>query len=201
MVGMGAPTYYMEDRGINSCGGYFARENFGGKFFRHPCKSRSLHCLTHTLHCQSPPDFASLPQHRGTGGWGFTRAVCTRPPPPCHPSQLQSSKPLRRMGTTPHPASLCGSQMPSLACLYSYGAVCCPAARLPLLFEFRMGTQTFLVGGLHPPIVFLLAELLPQTKCASSPRVTFRPVVVSLRGSGWSWRSRTSRRMRTFPSS
>ena len=39
--------------GIFSCGGYVAAENFGGGNFG-TCKYQSLHCVTHTLHCQSP---------------------------------------------------------------------------------------------------------------------------------------------------
>ena len=40
--------------GIVSCGVYSTREEFGRGKFRDPCKFQSLHCLTHTLHCQSP---------------------------------------------------------------------------------------------------------------------------------------------------
>ena len=57
--------------GTISCGCYFARENCGGGKFGHPCKSQSLHCFTHTLHCQSPP--------KSPGG---NRTTFTFSPPP-----------------------------------------------------------------------------------------------------------------------
>ena len=43
-----------EGGGNNFVRALLRREKFGRRKFRHPCKSQSLHCLTHTLHCQTP---------------------------------------------------------------------------------------------------------------------------------------------------
>ena len=53
--GRPSPDYLWETRrGVTSCRDYFVGENFGGGKCRHPCTSQSVHCLTHTLHRQSP---------------------------------------------------------------------------------------------------------------------------------------------------
>ena len=59
---------YVGGGGIISCGDSFAGGNFGGGELRRPCESQSLHCLTHTLHCQSPQispgdNFATFLKH------------------------------------------------------------------------------------------------------------------------------------------
>ena len=42
-------------RGEFSCGNWFAGEHCRRGNFHPLCQSHSSHCLTHTLHCQSPP--------------------------------------------------------------------------------------------------------------------------------------------------
>ena len=90
----------MKQDGTLRCGN-FVRGLVRRRNFRHPCKSQSVHYLTHTLHCQNPQI-----SPRGNFATFFRDVILPRNYP--RPLSLPLMPPMHRLG--PVALALCAAR-------------------------------------------------------------------------------------------
>ena len=131
----------------------------------HPCKSQSIHCLTHTLHCQS---------RQSSPGEIFTTFLideifpqiypCPKSPPPCRTSLQRAPLPWPRLvrGTPDgcgFPAPVPSADIPLLH-------ICAPITAVRRVYTQR-GTIYIYTPDSPPPPPLICQEILSSTWCYS----------------------------------